>query len=357
MPQIRKKELEFLNAEIEAWLDADIITAEQAGEISGLYEVKPRNLRMILLIAGGVLLALGLVSFIAAHWHELNKLLRIGLISGAYLASLAAYLFTRAKHRYFLLLASVIFGAGIYLIARMYDYKLSFAAVLGWWVIEVILTIIITRDVWQMYLAQVIAFLYLNESNEINFFALQFMNLPRVALLNFFAPVKAFILVLALWAAWSRIHDRAAFNLNMLLTLLLTASRLSLCLGGTWTLIILVLAGAVMSLISSWHDTEFIGLLMLGLFGLLLTWPEFWRGEIFEAWKNTLSVCSALIVSVLMLVNIYRGHSATGITFCVMLVSRYFFDHLFGYMPKAWGFTGAGIIFLSAGLFFGKFRQ
>ena len=68
-------------------------------------------------------------------------------------------------------------------------------------------------------------------------------------------------------------------------------------------------------------------------------------------------VCNALAVAVLMLVNIYRGHGAGGVVFCALIASRYLFDHLFGYMPKAWGFTLTGVVFLGASMFFGKIRK
>lgn len=96
---------------------------------------------------------------------------------------------------------------------------------------------------------------------------------------------------------------------------------------------------------------------MLGMFGLLLTWPEFWRGGFFVENANYLSVGSALVIAPVMIINIYRGHSAVGIIFCALLVSRYFFDHLFGYIPKAWGFTLLGIIFMIAALFFGRIKR
>ncbi|MBQ6112533.1 MAG: hypothetical protein IJL01_09100, partial [Synergistaceae bacterium] len=185
----------------------------------------------------------------------------------------------------------------------------------------------------------------------------------RLSLSEFFSPVNAFALIAALWVLWRIITDRLAFNINLALTLLLLASRMSLCFGGTWTLIILAVTGAVMSFLSEWNDTEHAGLLMLGVFGLLLTWPEFWRGGIFSGSifgfeANTFwPVINALIVAVIMLVNIYRGHSGIGVVFCALLASRYFFDHLFGYMPKAWGFTLTGIIFLAAALFFGRIRK
>jgi hypothetical protein len=220
-----------------------------------------------------------------------------------------------------------------------------------------------THDIWQVYFSQVIVLMYLIAIDAVDIFALEFLNTSRVPLSEFFSPINAFALIASLWVLWKIIDDRLAFNINLALTLLLLASRMSLCLGGTLTLIILAITGAVMSFLSRWHDTETAGLLMLGVFGLLLTWPDFWRGEFFtqsvlgiEA-STFWPVMNALIVAVLMLVNIYRGHGAIGVVFCALLASRYFFDHLFGYMPKAWGFTLTGIIFLGASLFFGKIRK
>ncbi len=353
MPDIRKKYMDFLSGEAEYWQEEEIITEEQAEQILALYDVKRFNLNRILFIAGAVLLGLGLVSFIASQWHLLNRFLRVLIIIGAYGASLTAYYF--AKHseqprlaQSFLLLASVIFGAGIYLTTRMFDYPITFAAWLGCWVIWTILTAIITRDTWQLYLSQVIGLLYLNVIDAVDIFALQFVNLPREELSRFFFPVNAFILVAALWCAWFLVRDRVTLSVNILITVLLLASRMSMCLGGTWTLVILAVIGALMSF-TRHHDTEIFGLLMLGLFGLLLTWAEFWHDDIFAPYLSYLPVITALFVAVIMLANIYRGHYITGITFFAMLLIRYFFDNFFGYIPKAWGFSLTGIIFVVAG--------
>ena len=360
MISIRKKEMEFLSGELNLWQEENLITSEQADNILSLYNVKKSNLRMILFIAGGILLGLGLVSFIAAHWHELPKILRVAIISGSYIASLIIYCFfgmskTKTGHS-FLLLASVIFGSGIFLITRMYNIKLDLDEIIIFWIIEVFITSLISRDIWQVYLGQILSLLYLNIINAIDIFALEFTNLSKISIAEFFSPVQAFAVIIALWIAWNFVKDRIAFNFNVLLTLLLFASRMSLCFGGTWTLIILAISGAVLSFVSKNQDTEILGLLMTGLFSLLLTWPEFWRGEIFNG-VTFLPVLTAIFAAVIMLINIYRGHTASGIVFCALLASRYFFDHLFGYMPKAWGFTLTGIIFMIGGLFFGKIKK
>ncbi|MBQ6664689.1 MAG: DUF2157 domain-containing protein, partial [Synergistaceae bacterium] len=72
MPEIRKKEMDFLGGEIAGWVEEGIITGEQATEILSLYEIKARNLRVIMLIAGGILLGLGAVSFLLANWHTID---------------------------------------------------------------------------------------------------------------------------------------------------------------------------------------------------------------------------------------------------------------------------------------------
>lgn len=359
MQTISKREMDFLRAETESWTEHEIISFEQAQEILSLYEVHEHSLRRILFITGGILLGLGAVSFIAAYWHQLPKLFRVCVILAGYLGSLCAYFLTgRSRTRTgqaFLLLASIIFGAGIYLITRMYNYKLEFEEVLLYWLAELAITTFIACDTWHLYFSQAVSLVYLNWINAIDLFALEFMNSSKISLSKFFLPLEGFAVLTVLWLIRFRIKDRTAVNINMLLTLLVLASRMSLCFGGTWTLIILVLAGAAMSF-SRFNDTEIIGLLVAGLCGLLLTWPEVWRGSL-ASWGNILAVVSALITACVMIINIWRGHNAIGIIFCSLLVVRYFFDRLFGYMPKAWGFTLIGVVFIGCGLFFEKLRR
>ena len=365
--QISKKEMEFLTAEIDRWKQENIISEEQSEDILALYELKKSSLRMVLFTAGCVLLGLGAISFIAAQWHVIPKLLRVCIIVSFYILSIAAYLFTGRSEtktgKSFLLLAGAILGSGIYLITRMYNYKLEWSTILGAWGLCIMIAALFTRDTWQVYFSQTIVLMYLIVINAVDIFALDFLNTARLSLTEFFSPINAFALIASLWVLWKILNDRLAFNINLALTILLLASRMSLCFGGTWTLIILALTGAVMSFISRWIDTEHAGLLMLGVFGLLLTWPEFWRGDLFTQpvmgieGSSFWPVINALVVAVLMLINIYRGHGAIGVVFCALLASRYFFDHLFGYMPKAWGFTLTGIIFLGASMFFGKIRK
>ena len=356
MTAISKKESEFLRIEAAAWTKEGIISAEQASSILALYEVKEYSLRRILFTAGLVLLALGGVSFIAAHWHELPKLFRVCVIVAGHIAAMTAYFFTRKTRAgsAFLLLGSVIFGAGIYLITRMYNYHLTVSAFLAWWLLQILFTTFCTRDTWQEHFGQAVSLLYLNWINAIDIFALEFMGSASESPAEFFSPIEGFVLLMALWLVCSFVRNRPAFSVNMLLTLLVFASRMSVCFGGTWTLIVLACVGVFLSF-SRNPDAEVFGLLLVGLCGLMLTWPEVWRG-IFVQWRSVLAVVSAVLTACVMLVNVWRGHGAAGVTFCVLLIVRYFFDRLFGYMPKAWGFTLLGIAFLIGSAFFERLR-
>ena len=299
------------------------------------------------------MLGLGVVSFALAHWHELPKIVRVCMILAGYVASLGAHIVTGRSTKTgkaFLLLAGVIFGSGIYLITRMYDYKLSLSQVLGWWLVHLTVTAVCTRDDWQEYFAQAVGLAYLNLINAIDIFALEFMGSAKTPITEFFSPAEGFVLLAALWGANYFIKDRAAFNVNMLLTLLVIASRMSLCFGGTWTLILLWCGCAVLSF-CRYGDAEVLGLLVVGLCGLVLTWPEVWRGEEFAQWRKVLAIVSAVLTAGMMLFQMLRGHGAVGIVFCALIVMRYFFDRLFGYMPKAWGFGIAGILFVGMGIY------
>ena len=369
MNSIKKHDLEFLSNEIKTWQDEEIITQEQGEKILNLYEIKKRPLRMILLIAGGILIGLGVISFVGAHWYEIPKLIRVSVILATYIASVLIYYFLGAKEsklaRSFLIFGSCIIGAGIFLITRMYNYKLTESSGTGYWLIGLFAVSALSRDEWQLYLLESVGFLHLLFSGAIDIFALQFMEHSRVSLMTFFEPPQAILIIIGLYLICRYINDKIANNIAMLLTLGVLASRMTLCLGGTASLIILVTMGIIISFIPNpnWNEAENFGILMAGFLGLLLTLPEFWRGEFFNqeifgfAGKSFFSVITAIILAVIMLLQIYKGRIVAGGVFFALLLARYFFDRIFGYLPKAWGFTIIGIIFLITGLFFEKITR
>lgn len=120
-----------LDRDLTRWREAGLIDAK--GEAAIRQELVAEqssklDLAHVLGILGAVLIGFGFMSFVAAHWSEMPRLLRLALIFGALFASygIAGALFER-KHPAFAhaaVLAGVsIFGAGIMLIAQMFHIE------------------------------------------------------------------------------------------------------------------------------------------------------------------------------------------------------------------------------------------
>jgi uncharacterized membrane protein len=116
-----------LDGDLARWRAAGWVTAE--GEAAIRRDVASHasklELASILGVLGAVLIGFGVMSFVAAHWSEIPRLVRLAMIFGGLFASygIAGLMFER-KHPYFahaaVLAGVAIFGAGIMLIAQMY---------------------------------------------------------------------------------------------------------------------------------------------------------------------------------------------------------------------------------------------
>lgn len=293
-------------------------------------------MRKIFLYAGITLLCLGLASLAGMYWRVMPREARFAVIIASYLAAVTAYHFSGKS--VLLLLSSIIVGAGVYLLS-----ELGFANSLLVQFVYVAVAAIVMRDLWQVYLAQLIALTYFNVINAIDIFALQFMNLQKVLPVQFFTPLHAFIMLLALWVCAYRY--KSAIAINIFITLLLFGSRLSLCFGGTIAVIVLALFGVALSFIN-FADVNISGIVISGTFALMLTWPDIWRGELFASHAYVYSISCAIISGLFMLFQIYRGHNITGAIFFVILAFRYFLDNSFSYAARSIGFILTGAVFL-----------
>lgn len=129
-----------LDRDLERWrsrgwlapegLEAIRADLDQRGSAFGLAHV--------LGILGAVLLGFGAITFVAAHWQEMPRLLRLALLIGAMWTAygLAFWLFGRAQAAFAhaaVLLGSVLYGASIMLVGQMYHMGGSLPdAVLAW---------------------------------------------------------------------------------------------------------------------------------------------------------------------------------------------------------------------------------
>lgn len=116
------------------------LTAEEEKE-----DTSKRTIRIIVTI-GAVLVAAGIFSFIAANWQEMTRPLKIGVILVAMLISYGAGWHMKEKLNLLstgealILLGAIIYGAGIFLVAQMFNIRANWPDGFILWMIGTIAT-------------------------------------------------------------------------------------------------------------------------------------------------------------------------------------------------------------------------
>lgn len=81
----------------------------------------------IIIIAGVIFIGAGIFSFVAANWQEMGRFIKVALIILALLASYVAGWYLKEKRGFMktgealFLLGAIIYGAGIFLVAQMFN--------------------------------------------------------------------------------------------------------------------------------------------------------------------------------------------------------------------------------------------
>lgn len=122
--------LRWLREQLPGWVAQGVVTPAQADVIRKLYPEAKATLPwgMILFSGiGAVVIGLGVILLLAYNWHAIPKFGKLGLVFGALVAAHTAgqWLFQRADWRRQLgeslsLLGTMLFGAGIWLVAQVY---------------------------------------------------------------------------------------------------------------------------------------------------------------------------------------------------------------------------------------------
>ncbi|MBI3424884.1 MAG: DUF2157 domain-containing protein [Acidobacteria bacterium] len=161
-----------LKAELLAWVQDGLVSAESAEQITQRYQLdklekeSSRLLAAVLFTLGSLLLGGGVISFVAAHWEELPVVVKVALVFALLLAfHLTGYWlrFKRASPRLghaLLFCGSLVFGAKIGLMAQIFHVSGEwYRAYLAWgvgalvmaWAVRSWLTgvlVLVTTFVW-----------------------------------------------------------------------------------------------------------------------------------------------------------------------------------------------------------------
>ncbi len=113
--------------DLPSWVENGWVDAEKADTLLASIKVRSLQSRLpgIIGMLGAILLAFAAMTFVAANWHDIPKLGRVGILIAALWASYAAAAWLKARGWSAFFEAAValgcgIFGANIMLIAQMY---------------------------------------------------------------------------------------------------------------------------------------------------------------------------------------------------------------------------------------------
>ncbi|OGP90534.1 MAG: hypothetical protein A2031_02795 [Deltaproteobacteria bacterium RBG_19FT_COMBO_43_11] len=130
-----------LKKEVERWQTEGIIVSGQKERILERYkraeeiEEKAGSNKLITTISvlGAILVGVGFILFIASNWSEIPRAGKLGIIFGAMLVSYILGFYLRYERKNYpkigvslILLGTIIFGAGIFLIAQIYNITVHY---------------------------------------------------------------------------------------------------------------------------------------------------------------------------------------------------------------------------------------
>lgn len=171
-PQQSDEEAGWLSSAVQEWAHQRIITQEQGQAILAYHQVTPRatlvrrvygRLVTVLATLGAVLVGLGIILFIGSNWQEIPRFGKMGLILGAILAAYGAGSWLKYATAYprvggaLLFMATIFYGAGVFLVAQVYHVNVNDPNLLYLWLIGVLPLAYLTRSRAMLSLAILVA--------------------------------------------------------------------------------------------------------------------------------------------------------------------------------------------------------
>jgi uncharacterized membrane protein len=133
--------LRALEKEADLWLTEGLISREQRDAILARYRMlkeadeKAGSGKLIatITVLGAVLIGIGILLFVGANWYEIPKWGKLGIIFSTMIASYGAGFYLRFESKNYpkagaalIFLGSMVFGAGIFLIAQIYHITVHY---------------------------------------------------------------------------------------------------------------------------------------------------------------------------------------------------------------------------------------
>lgn len=152
--------LEFLQ---QGWTLDDIQNIFEETEAESSKVNTHKKTISIILIVGAILVGAGIFSFIAANWQGASKVVKLLIIILAMLISHASGWYLMEKYSYkktgeaLILLGSIIFGAGLFLVAQIFNIRANWPDGFVLWMVGVLFLAYVINSYVQYALAIILS--------------------------------------------------------------------------------------------------------------------------------------------------------------------------------------------------------
>lgn len=352
--KVTRQRYDILFEELTFQKERGNISDEQMKMITAEYEIldKSYNFMRIILTIGAVLVALGILSFIASNWQAMGKIPKLLLIIVSYLGiSMTSFKLEDSYPKLsesLLLIGAGIFGAGIFLIGQMFHFGGHFTSAFLLWTIGILPTVYLLKDRPMFILSIILGFFYINGYISLDSF-----------------PFTGLIL-LGTYYYLNKYFDN--FSLELFFINLLALNLLAVYIGTTRAInvreyfgIIYFVVGLLMiymPLKTNRFIVKLQGNLVFGLAGIYLTFDDAWK--FLDIYNFSLAGTASIIFAILFtiyLLYLVKQENLIALAFICITIFRYYVDTLYDFMPKSLFFLSSGLILIGFGYFIERKRR
>ncbi len=376
--------------EMESWQAEGLLTPDQKERILARYrhieeieqKAGPGKLVTTISILGAVLVGVGVLLLIASNWSEIPRWGKLGIIFGGMLTSYSlGYVMRYERKNYpkvgasLILLGSIIFGAGIFLIAQIYNVTVHYPNGPLMWGLGILPLAYLLRFKSILMLALLALYLWLGM--ELSFHISHGMGGPQIILVYFMAGIMLWWIGFAhrgleslrnISGPYILLGVAGTFLSAFMLTFNIHRLKLwSLDLLPFYTaLLVLFAAAAVLYALTGrkeagWKvELAILSMLMAGVLFLAILFPDIqaggdgtWGRLIF----NLLFAAGIIGLICLGYVRRYPPYINVGLLFFVLDVTARYFDFFWKLLPRSLFFIAGGLILLAGGMFLERKRR
>ncbi|WP_207650075.1 DUF2157 domain-containing protein [Desulforamulus ferrireducens] len=343
MRYVSKQQYVFLRAELAYSRDQGILSQDQVERTLALYAIKPGlSFVRVMLVIGAVLVGLGILSFIAANWDELTKLVKYLIIVGMFISFMVVSYKMSEKYpktsRSFLYLALITYGAGIFLIGQMFNFGGHFTQAFILWAIGVFPAAVLCKDKLVFLFAQLLLLIYIIGSLETTGFAYGILLIPAGYYFARSNPSDYLTFFNNLLVIAAVIYLGEFFRVEPVLT----------------TLLLFVIGNAAFYKLQQIYKVQ--GTLLFCITGFILTFPGIWHIGKLSPLSTEISIAFS-IGYILYLLWLVKREYFIPLVFVCATIFRYYVDLTYNFMPKSFVFISGGVLLLLLGYYIERSRR